>query len=218
MYTTMDYDFFEQSYYHSQSGHEGEKFSDDLSWLIYLVKIDQEPKEQVDESTDVVSEDIVSPLLTTPVLTNEHPVPKEVIFKPQPVIDNNIDPVAIVDEPSRFELPPKSTRGIPSRRYAPEFVIQRSRYPVTRENNKVLSQIAVAFNTSLYSSTVPKMLKRLFRIRTGKKQWKKKSLLLIKTKHGRSVSCQRERKQSDVDGCIPLNIWLIVLLRGIRPD
>ena len=64
MYTTMDCDFFEQSYYYTQPRPQGENTSDDLSWLLYPVTIDQEPKEQVGETTDVVTENIVSPLQT----------------------------------------------------------------------------------------------------------------------------------------------------------
>ena len=104
------------------------------SWLIYPVVNYLFPKEQVGKTTEVVSEVIVSPLLTSPIL--EHPVPqKEVIPKPQETVipqeevipepqenpDTNLDHVASVDVPNRYELPPKSTRGILLRRYDPEF-------------------------------------------------------------------------------------------------
>ena len=47
LYTTMDYDFFEQSYYYPQRDPQRETCSDDLSWLTYLVVIDMDLKEQV---------------------------------------------------------------------------------------------------------------------------------------------------------------------------
>ena len=66
----MDCDFFEHSYYYTQPGPQGEMTmtSDDLSWVVYPVMPDQvvsdstDPKEQVGEATDTVSDIIVSPL------------------------------------------------------------------------------------------------------------------------------------------------------------
>ena len=75
----MDCDFFEQSYYYSQYGPQGDIVNDDLSRLIYHVMIDQDPKEQVGETTNVVSEVIVSPLQPILVLSDGHPKPQEVI-------------------------------------------------------------------------------------------------------------------------------------------
>ena len=72
MYTTMDYDIFEQSYYFTQLG-QGETVSDDLEWLIHPVMIYLDPKEQVDETTDVVSKVIVSLLQSTSSPSDEHP-------------------------------------------------------------------------------------------------------------------------------------------------
>ena len=59
MYTTMDLDFFEQSYYYTQHDPQGESVNDDLSWLIHPVVIDQDLKEQVGETTDDLSEAIL---------------------------------------------------------------------------------------------------------------------------------------------------------------
>ena len=58
--------------------------------------------------------------------------------------------------PRRYEFPPRSTRGVPPKRYDPEFESQRSRYPINQVNQEQLSQIAVAFNASLYSGNLPK--------------------------------------------------------------
>ena len=69
--------------------------------------------------------------------------------------DDMLNDVPNVEISNRYELPPRSTRGLPPRRYEPEFEAQRSRYRVNKENNQALSQTTVAFKTSLYSNTVP---------------------------------------------------------------
>ena len=158
MYTTMDCDFFEQSYYYPQPSPQGERVSDDLSWLICPVVINPEPKEQVNEITNVVPEDIVTPLQSTPVLPIEHPKPEEVNSDVPQVIDNSSENVVEVDILNRYKLPPTSTKGIPPKRYDLEFVAQRSRYPVRKESNENLSHSAMAFNTALYSNDVPKIV------------------------------------------------------------
>ena len=101
MYTTMDCEFFEHTYYYSQPGPQGEKVSDDVSWLIYPFVINQDPKEQVGETIDVVTEDTVSPVLTTLIPSNEHATSQEVILEPQQVIDNNPDSIDSNDVPSK---------------------------------------------------------------------------------------------------------------------
>ena len=96
----MDFEFFEQSYYYTQLGPQGEIIHDNLSWLINPVQINTgapgDPKEQVGETTEVVSEDIVSPLQPILVLPNEHRVSnevssaQEVIYEdPSIIVDNN---------------------------------------------------------------------------------------------------------------------------------
>ena len=56
---------------------------------------------------------------------------------------------------SRYELPPRSTRGIPPKRYDPEFESQRSKYPVNKAREGNLSIQAKNFNTALYSKDIP---------------------------------------------------------------
>ena len=79
-------------------------------------------------------------LLNTPVLEHH---------------DNNLNHVANVDIPNRYELPPRSTSGIFSRRYDLDYEALRSKYIVNTDNNEALSQTTVAFNTFLYSSFIP---------------------------------------------------------------
>ena len=89
LYTTMDCEFFEDSYYFSQLSPPGESVGDDLSWLIYPIRMD--PPEQVGNTADmpgtVQTDDV---LLSNDVLNIQN----------------------------RYELPPRSTRGIPLKRYS----------------------------------------------------------------------------------------------------
>lgn len=71
--------------------------------------------------------------------------------------------------PSMYELTPRRTKGIPPKRYDSEFEAQRSKYPVSKENNEVLSQTARAFNVALYSNSVPKNVEEALRDPRSKK-------------------------------------------------
>ena len=121
------------------------------------------PKVQVPGTTDVFSEDIVSPLQSDLVPSDEHPCSPEVFSEPVHTVDNKPVDLALVSMPNRYELPLGSTRGVPPKRYDPEFEAQRSSYPISRESNEALSQSALAFNTSLYSNDAPKNVEEAFR-------------------------------------------------------
>ena len=157
MNTTMDCDLFKQSYYYTQPDPQGEKDNDDLTWLIHpVIPASLDPKEQVGETTEVVPEVIASPLQPTPVLSDEHPeIQEDVISKTSQTCANNHDNVGNDNPITRHELPPRSTRGFPPKRYALEFEAQRSTYPISKEGNDNLSQTSMAFTTSLYSKHVP---------------------------------------------------------------
>ena len=60
------------------------------------------------------------------------------------------------------------------------------------------------------------ILRKLFRTRIRRKQWKKKSRPLTKIKLGTNVNCLKGRKQWDVDECTPLNTEQMELLSDIR--
>ena len=79
--------------------------------------------------------------------------PQEVLTEPKPQTNDDIS--GIVNSPCRYELPPRSKRGVPPRKYDPEFESQRSRYPINREMSN-LAHTAVAFQASLYSSSLPR--------------------------------------------------------------
>ena len=55
----------------------------------------------------------------------------------------------------RYQLPPRSIRGIPLKRYDPEHEDHKSRYRIKHPDHNNFSLSAKAFNTSLYSNKVP---------------------------------------------------------------
>ena len=114
---------------------------------------------KVGNPTAVATEDIVHPSpQITHVLYEASGEQSEQEVIPEPLIDIAND-VPSVKSPRRYELPPRSMRGIPPRRYDPEFEAQRSRYPINQGYVDNISQTAVAFNTSLYSSSIPRNTK-----------------------------------------------------------
>ena len=115
-------------------------------------------------------------------------------------------------------MPPRSTRGIPPKRYDPEFETQISRYPVSKESNENPSHSAMAFNTALYSNNVPKNVEEALQDPSGKRQWRKKYSPSIRIKHRRSVNYQHERKLWGVDGYSQSSIMQIVPLSTTKLD
>uniref|UniRef100_A0A803L1U3 Mitochondrial protein n=1 Tax=Chenopodium quinoa TaxID=63459 RepID=A0A803L1U3_CHEQI len=62
---------------------------------------------------------------------------------------------------NRYELPPRSTRDVPPKRYDPEYEDQRSKYPIERINNENLSNTTIvegakATNREQYQKIVGK--------------------------------------------------------------
>ena len=194
LYTTMDCDFFEHSYFFTQPRSQGESTSEDLSWLIYLLTNGRDPKEQIDDTTVTVTETTV-PLPTQSTAVPEYPAEQEVIPN-SPDTDTN-DVISSDDVPRRYELPPRSTRGIPPRRYDPEFESQRSRYPI-QENQGNLSQVAVAFNTSLYSCSLPKSTDDALRDPKWKKAMEEEILALKRNETWERCILPKEKR---VVGC-----------------
>lgn len=58
-------------------------------------------------------------------------------------------------ETKKYVLPPRSTRGVPPKRYDPEYESQRSKYPISKTNEGCLSQVSMTFNAALYSEDIP---------------------------------------------------------------
>ncbi|XP_057518458.1 uncharacterized protein LOC130799377 [Amaranthus tricolor] len=116
-------------------GEYGENRSEDPSWLISPSRID--PKEQVGYTTDTASETLERLTLQfTPA--PEHPDSPE---SPE-VMGNTSDNMMVDNEDTEFsveinndqgvemsngyELPPRKTRGVPPKRYDPEYEAKRS--------------------------------------------------------------------------------------------
>lgn len=163
MYTTLDCDFFEDSNYYSQLSLQGETKSEDLSWLIHPFAIDH--KEEVGKPTDVATDTLIPPSPPImPILSEvsqdvpDIEVNSESICDVPVITDDSIPSPAVPssDETCRYELPPRRTKGVPPRRYDPEFEAQRSKYPVITGENEKLTKAVVAFKASLYSNKVPR--------------------------------------------------------------
>ena len=175
LYTTMDCDFFEHSPYYTQPQAQEEIMSEDLSWLTHPLADSQAPKEQVGTTTDIATDIVTESSAQTTTPVPEHPAEQEVTPSPTaPSIDISTDhivPSSVVVR-RKYNLPPRSTRGMPPKRYDPEYESQRSRHPIGRPGDKQLSQTAVAFNASLHSSTIPK---KPSKNQSGSKLWTKRS-------------------------------------------
>uniref|UniRef100_A0A803L1R9 Gag protein n=1 Tax=Chenopodium quinoa TaxID=63459 RepID=A0A803L1R9_CHEQI len=145
----------------------GRLSNDDLSWLIYPEMMDHDPPTQVGNTTDVDTETSVSPSLqSTPMTTTQHPESTSVEVNSE-IHEPCTVPTDSVSIPSdnclnRYELPPRSTRDVPPKRYDLEYEDQRSRYPIERISNENFSNTAVAFNASLYSNTIPRTVEEAF--------------------------------------------------------
>uniref|UniRef100_A0A803LV14 Integrase catalytic domain-containing protein n=1 Tax=Chenopodium quinoa TaxID=63459 RepID=A0A803LV14_CHEQI len=180
IHTTLDCEFFEKSYYYTQPGPQGETSSDDLSWLTYPEVMDlEDPTTQVDSTTDVASPEVTvpsSPLQSTPDSPTEHPT-EDVVISSEVNTENSdlcdlpiTDPVVPSENcPNRYELPPRRTRGVPPKRYDPEYEDSRSRYPIGKISNENLASNAIAFTASLYSTEIPKTVEEAL----ASKDWRK---------------------------------------------
>uniref|UniRef100_A0A3Q7F038 GAG-pre-integrase domain-containing protein n=1 Tax=Solanum lycopersicum TaxID=4081 RepID=A0A3Q7F038_SOLLC len=140
-------------------GPQGETTNDDLSWLIYPEMMDLDPPTQVSNTADVNFETSVSAPSpqSTPMTTTEHPESTSVKVNSESCTVPT-DSVSSDNCQNRYELPHRSTRGVPPKRYDPEYEDQRSRYPIERISNENLSNTAVAFTTSLYSTNIPRIV------------------------------------------------------------
>lgn len=171
IYTTMNCDFLETEYFYTaQPSAQGEEITktDPLSWLL-------EPVLSEIESTSTQGDPIMVPSENK----EQSPEPVDCTQSPPPdVLEVNISPATptIVSDnetaaqetvvtPPRYILPPRSTRGIPPRRYSPELQSPSSRYPVDDRRN--LAGIAKAFSAALYSEDIPRNIHEALQ----KKEW-----------------------------------------------
>ncbi|MFS7950882.1 hypothetical protein Hanom_Chr07g00588391 [Helianthus anomalus] len=76
-----------------------------------------------------------------------------VVEEVEPVI-GHVEPGA-AETTGRYSLPPRENRGAPPKRYFPEKVAPRSRYPVANIATGNLSKEAKAFAAALCSEQMP---------------------------------------------------------------
>lgn len=98
---------------------------------------------------------------------------------PDPVFDTHLP---IIDSPipsnpnhtqvespnHRYVLPPRKNRGVPSRRYEPEYSPRSYKYPIPKAMEG-LSATAKAFQTSLYSVQIPRTVDEAKKTQNGGK-------------------------------------------------
>lgn len=143
MYVTMDCDFQEDSYYYHLSRQGEKQENDDLSGLTGNTgQIEQE-----DTGTETATETNVQPqpLPQTSTLSKDHhevqsdSLADSVVernefvdeFIQESATDN--EPITLEGSPPKYKLPSRSTRGVPPKRYDPEYEAHRSRYPINME-------------------------------------------------------------------------------------
>ena len=183
--TTMDCDFVEIEFYYHHLQSQGESPSEDLSWLVHPELSTLDPKEQVGDTTEATDNTLPPDHPEMPVLPNtmptnptmsESPVQNDIevctselnhilefrAFESTDMLSEseNVEPGTNVNgslssDQGRYELPPRSTRGVPPKTYDLEFESQRSKYPVNKPGEGNLSLKAKAFNTALYSENIP---------------------------------------------------------------
>ena len=107
-------------------------------------------------------------------------IPQEIIPESHDNANDAANPISSDYIPNRYELPPRSTREVPPKRCDPKFKAPMSRYLVSRENNKALSQIVVVFNTSLYFNIVHKDVEKALKDLNWKKVMIKEMSILYK--------------------------------------
>ena len=185
MYTTMDCDFLETKFFfHNHLSDQGENTTvDPLSWLIspglgLSEVVSTEPVDEVTGPTmepEPISENMEQQLdmdVSTPELSSllsENSESTEVsitqnensnVELSDPLLSTvSVEPTDQGVQPQeKYMLPPRSTRGVPPKRYEPEYQPRRSRYPVANVDRGSLSQMAKAFNAVLYSEKIPRTL------------------------------------------------------------
>ena len=143
--------------------------NDDLRWLVGSVPMfESDPKEQVGTATES-SPQVVQPHSSSPLpVLSDHQVSSldnsTDVVDDVPMIEiadtgHSIETVSQDDTPvsgeTPYVLPPRTTRGVPPRRYDPDYEAKRSRYSVENPGKGNLSQSALAFNTALHGTKLP---------------------------------------------------------------
>ena len=174
MYTTMDCDFIETEFYYNHLRCQGEKESDDFRWVTSPRMSDPDPKQQVGNATELSLQAAQPTPLVPPPDLSDHQVsqvvdegntldtnPIEITTDHEHVVTGKDRETSDLNHQSskRYILPPQSTRGIPPKRYDPDYETKRSKYPVDGPREENMSQSALAFNATLYTTEIPDTVK-----------------------------------------------------------
>ena len=140
--------------------------------MIHPLADSRAPKEQVGTTTDIATDIVTEPSPQTTNPVPEHPAEQEVTpSSPAPFIDISTKYIVLssVAVPRKYNLSPQSTKGMPPKRYDPEYESQRSRYPICRPDDEQLSQIAFAIMHLFIPILFRKPLKKPSKNQTGSK-------------------------------------------------
>ena len=176
----MNCTFLETKYFFSPhlSG-QGENLGDPLSWLSTTMSVsDNGPPEQVRGSTEPILDNVQSIELSPEQLVSPTGDSVSVSISQTPSTADKSNDVAVTvgaslerdsggvtdlsgeeEAPTRYVLPPRSTRGIPPKRYEPDYVPRGSKYPVANLAKGRLSEAAGTYTLMVDSETVPRTVK-----------------------------------------------------------
>nr|GEV91606.1 putative ribonuclease H-like domain-containing protein [Tanacetum cinerariifolium] len=196
MFTSMNCDFLETKYYYpTQHMGQGEEQRDTLSWLSHSAPIEDDVQIQ-NHSTTSAEAPIAAevPTAEDTSATPENPPPEMIseVSNSQPNNSNenpqsseNLDrnDADDIQDPTSESvqeheedttqglrvLPARSTRGIPGKRYSPEKIPKRVKYPIASIAEGNLSENAKAFTASLYSEEIPSNMEQAL----NSVKWKK---------------------------------------------
>ncbi|KAL1548051.1 Beta-galactosidase 8 [Salvia divinorum] len=162
MHTTMNCDFVEGEFFYSQPSGQGE------------IKLQDEELSNTPPSTSVGDPEVNSSdlrFLDSPSTNNDRENADEV-----EQYDVRVD----VDN-GQYELPKRSTRGVPPRRYSPDWKGSKSRYSMTNLAQGQLTEMAQAFQAALYEEEeIPQSFEEAMKHKHWRETMKKEIDALIK--------------------------------------
>nr|GEZ89183.1 putative reverse transcriptase, RNA-dependent DNA polymerase [Tanacetum cinerariifolium] len=132
----MNCDFLETEYfYNTQHTRQGEKeYNDAFSWLKWMSSSEETSHTSLPQSTDPGNSTTNDDLSILMSKNNESPESSNNETEHNPSNNETEQHSSQVDqieeEPVRYELPPRTNRGVPPKRYTPEKEARRSRYPM----------------------------------------------------------------------------------------
>nr|GEY97141.1 putative ribonuclease H-like domain-containing protein [Tanacetum cinerariifolium] len=156
IFTTMNCDFLEIEYFYNtqHTGQGGKEYNDALSWLKWMSSSEETSHTSLPQSTNLVNSTINDDPSIIMSKNNESPESSNNETEQHPSNNETKHHSSQVDqieeEPVRYELPQRTNRGVPPKRYTLEKEARRSRYSMANIAKGNLSPEAQIFNTSLY--------------------------------------------------------------------